>query len=105
MNERYWSGELEVLCRYEAFAESVGFLVKQGSSFGKVVELEHREPGLHIEPTFSLSPESAQKLMDSMWREGFRPTEGKGSAGSLRATEEHLSDMRKIVSKKLGVNL
>jgi hypothetical protein len=56
-------------------------------------------------PTFSLSVTQAQTLMDDLWNAGLRPTEGSGSAGSLRATESHLNDMRKIAFKKLGVEV
>ncbi len=45
----------------------------------------------------------AQKLMDDLWDCGLRPSEGSGSAGSLRKTEEHLKDMRKIVFTKLSI--
>lgn len=54
------------------------------------------EQGRMIEPTFSLEPEEAQELMDDLWRIGFRPSEGTGSAGALAATQKHLEDMRKI---------
>lgn len=47
-------------------------------------------------PSFTLSPEQAQLLMDELWNCGLRPTEGSGSAGSLAATQEHLKDMRTI---------
>ncbi len=40
--------------------------------------------------------EDAQILMDQLWNCGLRPAEGAGSAGSLRATENHLHDMQKI---------
>jgi len=49
-------------------------------------------------PTLAtLLPEDAQSMMDNLWELGFRPTEGKGSAGSLAATERHLEDMRTLV--------
>ena len=49
---------------------------------------------------FSLQHEQAQQFMDELWRVGFRPTEGSGSAGSLAATERHLADMRALVFKQ-----
>lgn len=52
-----------------------------------------------------LTLDEAQVLMDDLWNAGLRPTEGTGSAGSLRATERHLDDMRKIASKAVGVDL
>lgn len=48
---------------------------------------------------------SAQVLMDDLWAAGLRPTEGSGSAGSLKATENHLNDMRKIVAKQLDISI
>lgn len=48
-------------------------------------------------PTIQLHDEQAQEFMDQLWRLGFRPREGTGSAGSLAATERHLEDMRKLV--------
>lgn len=56
-------------------------------------------------PTIFLANEEAQGLMDELWLAGFRPTEGTGSAGAMRAVERHLEDMRAIVSAKLEVQL
>jgi hypothetical protein len=39
--------------------------------------------------------------MDDLWEAGIRPTEGTGSAGALKATQDHLTDMRKIVFSQL----
>jgi hypothetical protein len=62
-------------------------------------EIPPEELPTRREPTFSLTPEAAQSLMDELWRCGLRPTEGSGSAGSLAATERHLADMRALVFK------
>ena len=56
---------------------------------------EHKE-GEFLEPTFRLSKDEAQSLMDDLRHNGLRPSEGTGSAGSLKATQNHLEDMRKI---------
>ncbi|MFA7100692.1 MAG: hypothetical protein WC196_02875 [Bacilli bacterium] len=56
-----------------------------------------------IEPFASIDTHQAQKLMDDLWDCGLRPSEGTGSAGQLRSTQDHLADMRKIVFKKLGI--
>ena len=58
-------------------------------------------PGREIEPSFHLSEQAAQILMDDLWQAGLRPTEGSGSAGSLAATERHLADMRKLVFEEM----
>lgn len=56
------------------------------------------------EPTFRLDETRAQVLMDDLWVCGLRPTEGKGSAGALAATERHLKDLQKIVFERLGID-
>ena len=56
-------------------------------------------------PVCRLSETAAQQLMDDLWACGLRPSEGRGSAGQLAAVQEHLKDMKIIVSKKLGVEL
>jgi len=66
-------------------------------SIAQNVEFVEAIPGTRYEPLFSLDHDKAQVLMDDLWNAGLRPTEGKGSAGSLRATEKHLDDMRRIV--------
>jgi hypothetical protein len=48
-----------------------------------------------------LPTETAQELMDSLWQCGLRPSEGSGSAGSLRATENHLKDLQSINDRLL----
>ena len=48
------------------------------------------------DPFMRLRIADAQRLMDELWHCGLRPSEGTGSAGSLKATENHLADMRMI---------
>lgn len=57
------------------------------------------------EPTITMRPEEGQELMDELWRCGLRPSEGSGSAGSLKATESHLADMRVLVASLTGAKL
>jgi hypothetical protein len=54
------------------------------------------EESLSQPPTFELENQEAQSLMDQLWHCGLRPSEGTGSAGALKATQEHLADMRKL---------
>lgn len=63
------------------------------------------EEGQLIEPSEALtvSLETAQELMDSLWQCGLRPSEGSGSAGALKATETHLKDMQEISRRLLGM--
>ena len=54
-------------------------------------------------PFCTISKNEAQVLMDDLWQTGLRPSEGTGSAGSLKATQQHLADMKKILFHKLGI--
>jgi hypothetical protein len=71
----------------------------------KDIILEKIDPAEFIAhpPSFTVSRDIAQTLMDDLWQCGIRPTEGTGSAGSLRATERHLADMRTIAFAKLNM--
>lgn len=97
-----WHDGIEVLIRDEYSIKSAGH---ERADIVNVAEITLKEikRGQVIRPTFSMNMNDAQALMDDLWSAGIRPTEGSGSAGSLRATEKHLSDMRMIVGKKLGV--
>jgi len=66
-------------------------------SIAKNILFEVGEAGVEVQPVCSLSPEHAQQLMDDLWVCGLRPSEGTGSAGALKATQDHLADMRKLV--------
>ena len=57
---------------------------------------KEQQEGLFFEPALRLNTGEAQRLMDELWDCGLRPSEGTGSAGSLRATEKHLTDMQRI---------
>lgn len=70
----------------------------KGFNYATSVIMAHvEEYGAVIEPTFRMSYEEAQELMDDLWTCGLRPSEGSGSAGALAATQKHLEDMRKLV--------
>jgi len=66
---------------------------------GSVVTMVPLEDGDRIQPTFRLPMSAAQGLMDDLWRCGFRPSEGSGSAGALAATERHLKDLQALIFK------
>lgn len=55
------------------------------------------------EPFVAMADEQAQQFMDELWRVGFRPTEGTGSAGALAAVQKHLEDMRTLVFQKAQI--
>lgn len=92
---------IEIRCMREPWSDSVALAVMQRFNDGKkcfaapftMVELL---PGEMVEPTLRMENQTAQGLMDELWRCGLRPSEGSGSAGSLAATERHLKDMQTI---------
>lgn len=100
---------LEVMARRDDWQDGIALYARQpnGDRFAaaKPIEFEVRQQGELVEPFVRISVQTAQQLMDELWQCGLRPTEGTGSAGSLRATERHLDDMRKIVGAKLNVAL
>jgi hypothetical protein len=48
-------------------------------------------------PTFHLTPQEAQSLMDGLWEAGVRPRDGAGSLAHVDAQKAHLEDMRRLV--------
>ena len=100
----------EVIVAHQPFSRSVAFLLidnsgpRPGFVTNMIVKVDGPEDaGMEHLPSFTVTEQTAQAMMDGLWREGFRPTEGSGSAGSLAATQEHLADMRKIAFNALGV--
>ena len=76
----------------------------EGIAYGESVNMvTHKVDGIAYEPTFSLLPQQAQILMDDLWNCGLRPTEGVGSVGQLKATQNHLEDMRTLVFEKMRI--
>jgi hypothetical protein len=65
-------------------------------------ELEPVEAPL-VSDDLLISEGTAQQLMDQLWNCGIRPAEGSGSAGSLRATENHLHDMQKMTDRLMNM--
>ena len=91
-------GKLRVLAQLAPWSGRIDVLLADTDTRAYVSDLVMKtDPDGVIErPTFSIGWTEAQELMDSLWNCGLRPTEGTGSAGSLKATENHLKDMRTI---------
>lgn len=77
----------------------IELLIKDGNKYVTNFETKEIPEGLILESTTHINIKEAQVLMDDLWGSGIRPTEGAGSAGSLKATQYHLEDMRKLVFK------
>lgn len=106
--------KLEIRAEKVLYTNSIDLLVMQRgmdgtNAVGRPLTMERLEPGEHFgEPTLRIGMESAQLLIDELWRCGVRPSEGTGSAGSLAATERHLKDMRDVAMgllRKTGVQI
>src|SRR3954468_8115919 len=41
-----------------------------------------------------ISHDQAQQLIDALWDCGLRPSEGAGSAGAMKAAQDHLKDLQ-----------
>lgn len=67
-----------------------------GHYAAKKLELVQHEQNSAIEPFIDIDKEEAQVLMDDLWDAGVRPTEGSGSAGAMKAVQDHLADMKRI---------
>ena len=94
------NNQIETHVQNANWMNKIEFMLKSGRAYAQpLVFQEPESEAMLIESCFSLERNEAQKLMDQLWVCGLRPTEGTGSAGSLKATENHLSDMRKIVFK------
>jgi hypothetical protein len=96
--------DLRIRARMPDFTDHVelaGLLRVDGAkSVAQPLTMSPVPSGGYVEAFARLSAESAQELMDDLWRCGLRPSEGGGSAGSLAATQRHLEDMRTLVFQK-----
>ena len=87
----------------EVFAYQIG----SGCSFAakklEFVQCTSEQINTPLEPFVKLERDEAQVLMDDLWEAGIRPTEGKGSTGSMKAMEKHLEDMQRIAFHLLKI--
>lgn len=102
------SSEMMIRVHKSAFSNhfDVAGFVEHGDSYSVVVnvEMKRHEDGLMVMPFASMTHTQAQTLMDDLWLSGVRPSEGNASQGQLKATQDHLKDMRKIAFNKLKIN-
>lgn len=72
----------------------------------KLVKKPYTEGDI-IEPLMRLTIDEASDLMNALWYCGIRPTNGEGSVGELKATQNHLKDMQKLVfsDKKVSAHI
>lgn len=95
--------KIEIRAQPDPWWNGVSFMVMNGDNYCVDLVFKKIPDGQVIPSSLNIGRKEAQILIDDLWQCGFRPSEGTGSAGSLRATENHLNDMRKIVFKKLNI--
>lgn len=98
-----WDGvtmRIELRAERSAYRLSTSLWLVDGNAVATSVTFESVERHIMPEPTLTLSDEDVQQWMDEMWRAGYRPTNGTGSAGALEATQKHLEDMRTLVFER-----
>ena len=99
--------DILILAQKEPFRRGISLVIttRGYDQIARPVEMVPVEQREAMVPAVTISEEAAQKLMDELWTCGLRPSEGSGSAGMLAATQRHLADMQKIVSKSLKIEL
>ena len=95
---------LKFMARRIDWSYGIGLYARQiieggGILAAQPMELKKHERSSIYDPFATISIDEAQNIMDELWQCGIRPSEGTGSAGSLKATQDHLSDMQKIAFK------
>lgn len=85
-----WSDSLSLYLALESFKNTI-FVAKP-------LELQEHEFGAVSQPTLTVDPTTAQKLMDELYAVGVRPSMEKER--SYQDIRNHLEDMRSLVFKK-----
>lgn len=93
--------EFKINCERQNWGQSIAIKMMHNGAYASNVTFEQQADGMIIPNFLDLPIDTAQELMDELWHCGLRPSDGTGSAGSLRATEKHLEDMRKLAFHKI----
>ena len=96
-------GDMKIRVNKPQWAKGIEVLITQGNRIATSITMDERDDGMMYAPTFMIGDLEAQELVDALWSAGVRPSEGSGSAGSLKATEKHLADMRLIALSSLKI--
>jgi len=89
--------EFHIFVQPNVCTRTTEFYIQQNGAWVQHLDCVQIEEGTIPPVAFRLCDIQAQELMDKLWSIGFRPTEGKGSAGALAATEHHLADLQRLV--------
>jgi len=94
--------DIELRAKNKHWYDGVELYARMRSAQGEYavalpLEFKLCDPGIVSQPIATLSRNEAQTLMNDLWHCGYRPSNGEGSVGQLRATQRHLEDMRRLV--------
>ena len=93
----------KVHARYDWNRQAIELVLLANEQQGKIAQLHMVNvpaDGTVCDGIF-LSEDTAQQLMNELWRAGLRPMEGTGSPGAVAAVERHRDDLRTIAFKLL----
>ncbi len=96
--DRPWNDDIAVLVRGDD--RSGGILRTIAAAGMEFVEIP---VGGQMPTATAISRQAAQRLIDSLWTCGLRPTQGRQSEGVTLAQARHLDDMRSIAFAKLKI--
>lgn len=89
-----WTHQIEIFVRGQDFDDALKHKTAAN------IDYVEKSAGASIDPLFTLSLEAAQRLMDSLYECGIRPSSQKTTDGELVAVRLHLEDMRTLVFRK-----
>lgn len=79
----------------------IPFIERQDGNYdvGKVIyeKVDKGTATVTTDMGISLDETAAQELMDGLWNCGYRPTREVGTEGQVKAMNEHLTDLRKLI--------
>ncbi len=81
---------------YDAYGLWISLVSPEGQHFDVTgLEITPHCPGAALQKVISIGAEAAQRLADGLYSGGIRPTDARGSAGAMAATQAHIKDLQK----------
>ena len=101
--------DYEIRAFHKPWKDGIGFYVIRTTYEGHIIRsmmtdmvfTDLDEGCVYPDTPLELDMGKSQELMNMLWECGLRPAQGHGSTGQLKATENHLEDMRKLSNKLL----
>ena len=93
---------MRIKARSELWNDAIDVLMFVDDGQRSVVtelKLEPIKDGTYCSPSFSLTPQEAQEMMNELWACGIRPHNGQGGPAQVEAMRDHLRDLQRVVFK------